>query len=172
MQLNSSWRTGFFLFFFRPHDYPKWNHMGSEMKSLRKTSQQSYIPRGKVSLLKIGGFSIYWCQAPKNLIRFNKEERKLKKCQLQCDTHQTPCKSCKPCTKQDTCSTIIPCIKQRGGISSLKTSSFRKLCYASSARVTLRDGPSLQRTQNKDIISQLDLTDNLHLLHQRSCPFY
>ena len=70
----------FFFFFFRPHDYPKWNHMGSEMKSLRKTSQQSYIPRGKVSLLKIGGFSIYWCQAPKNLIRFNKEERKLKKC--------------------------------------------------------------------------------------------
>ena len=44
------------------------------------------------------------------------------------NTHQTLCKSCKPCTKQDTCSTIIPCIIQRGVMSSLKTSSWN-VCW-------------------------------------------
>ena len=37
------------------------------------------------------------------------------------ETHQTPCKSCKPCTKQDT---IIPVHKTARGMSSLKTSSW------------------------------------------------
>ena len=36
-------------------------------------------------------------------------------------TMQTPCKSCKPCTKQDT---IIPVHKTAQGMSSLKTSSW------------------------------------------------